>query len=260
MGVIVLARAPDERYQSAYELFKQGKRLIEIANELELPEGTVRRWKSTHKWDCERSDSKSERSQKKKGGQPGNKNAVGNNGGAPEQNKNAEKHGFFSKWLPEETAKIIGEIASENPLDILWDNILIQRAAIIRAQNIMLVTGKDEIIKEVVRTKVKSKVRETEKTTTTDNEEETEYAFQFAWDRQATFMNAQSRAMKTLEGMLKQYDEMVHKNWELATEEQKARIALIKKQASDGNTSDEETGIVLIADVIPDTEDGGVDG
>ena len=53
---------------------------------------------------------------------------------------------------------------------------------------------------------------------------------QQAWDKQASFMTAQSRAMKTLESMIKQYDEMLHKNWDLATEEQKARIEQLKAQ------------------------------
>jgi PBSX family phage terminase large subunit len=61
-----LARAPDERYDKAYELFKAGNKLVDIANQLNLPEGTVRRWKSTHKWGNERSEKKSERSEKKK--------------------------------------------------------------------------------------------------------------------------------------------------------------------------------------------------
>lgn len=50
----------------AYELYKNGMMLKEIAAQLDLPEGTVRRWKSTYKWDGERSDSKSERSDKKR--------------------------------------------------------------------------------------------------------------------------------------------------------------------------------------------------
>jgi phage terminase small subunit len=61
-----LPRAPDKRIEQAKELYLQGKKLIEIANQLNLPEGTVRRWKSTHKWDSERSDKNSERSEKKK--------------------------------------------------------------------------------------------------------------------------------------------------------------------------------------------------
>lgn len=60
-----MARAPDQRVQQAEAMFLTGKKLVEIANELNLPEGTVRRWKSTYKWESERSESKSERSDKK---------------------------------------------------------------------------------------------------------------------------------------------------------------------------------------------------
>ena len=46
-------------------MYLEGKKLVEIASQLNLPEGTVRRWKCTHKWDSERSDKNSERSQRK---------------------------------------------------------------------------------------------------------------------------------------------------------------------------------------------------
>jgi hypothetical protein len=57
-----VARSPDERYSEALKLFQSGMKLVDIASQLNLPEGTVRRWKSTHKWDSERSDKNSERS------------------------------------------------------------------------------------------------------------------------------------------------------------------------------------------------------
>ena len=139
-----MARAPDPRIEQARAMYLEGQKLVEIASQLNLPEGTVRRWKSTHKWESERSDKKSERSQKRKrGAQPKNQNAIGNNGGAPEQNKNAEKFGFFSKYLPEETVSIIQEMPSD-PLDVLWDQIQIAYAAIIRAQQIMYVRDRDD--------------------------------------------------------------------------------------------------------------------
>lgn len=51
----------------AYELYKSGMKLVDIAANLDVPPGTVRRWKSTHNWDGERSESvpkkKSERSE-----------------------------------------------------------------------------------------------------------------------------------------------------------------------------------------------------
>lgn len=213
-----MARAPNEKYNQAYELYKQGLKLVEIASQLSVPEGTVRRWKSTHKWDSERSDKKSERSDKNKGGQPKNKNALEH--GAPEENKNAERHGFFAKWLPEETMQIMGAIQTSNPLDLLWDNIQLQYTAIIRAQKLMYVKDQEDMSS----TKIGEGF--------SDSGSSEKWEIQQAWDKHATFLNAQSRAMKTLESMLKQYDELLHKNWELATEEQKVRIDMIKAQTN----------------------------
>ncbi len=218
-----MARAPDERYDKAYDLFKSGLKLVEIASQLNLPEGTVRRWKSTHKWNSERSDKNSERSDRKKGGQPGNKNADG----GPPGNRKAEKHGFFSKYLPEETFSIIQEIQQKDPLDILWENIQIAYAAIVRAQQIMHVKDKDDLTKELKRQKESSGEK--------SDSWEKEYELQFAWDKQANFLQAQARAQTTLNGMIKQYDELLHKNWDLATEEQKARIAVLKAKV-EGDT------------------------
>ena len=65
-----MARAPDKRIEQAKEMYLQGQRLVEIASQLEVPAGTVRRWKSTYHWDSEqqneRSEKKSERSESKK--------------------------------------------------------------------------------------------------------------------------------------------------------------------------------------------------
>nr|WP_288829489.1 phage terminase small subunit [uncultured Clostridium sp.] len=107
-----MARAPDERIKQAKAMYLKGMKLVEIASQLNLPEGTVRRWKSTHKWDNERSDKNSERSHKK-GPPAGNRNAVGNKGGAaPEKNKNAVKTGEFETLffdaLEEDEKRLIG--------------------------------------------------------------------------------------------------------------------------------------------------------
>ena len=90
-----MPRKLDERAVKAKEMYLNGKKLVEIASQLNLPEGTVRRWKSTYKWGNERSLNKTERSQRRKGGQPGNRNAVGHGGTGPPGNKNAVKTGEF---------------------------------------------------------------------------------------------------------------------------------------------------------------------
>lgn len=53
-----MARAPDKRIGQAKAMYLVGKKLVDIAEELGLPEGTVRRWKCTYHWDSERSDKK----------------------------------------------------------------------------------------------------------------------------------------------------------------------------------------------------------
>lgn len=60
-----MAKAPDEKIKKAEAMFHKGMKLVDIANQLGVPDGTVRRWKSTYKWDSERSDKKGERSNKK---------------------------------------------------------------------------------------------------------------------------------------------------------------------------------------------------
>ena len=68
--------------------------LKEFADRVGVPYGTVRNWKRIDQWD--------ESLERKRGGQPGNrnskgkKNAKGNHGGAPRENKNAEKDGAYS--------------------------------------------------------------------------------------------------------------------------------------------------------------------
>ena len=225
-----MARAPDPRIEQAKVMYLEGQKLVEIASQLNLPEGTVRRWKCTHKWDSERSEKKSERSDRR-GAPKGNKNAVG--GGAPEQNKNAEKFGFFSKYLPEETVSIIQEMPTDS-LDVLWDQIQIAYAAIIRAQQIMYVRDRDDMTKEK----------------TMSGETADAWEVQQAWDKQGKFLQAQARAQSELRSLIKQYDELLHKRWDLATEEQKARIVQIKAQTDKLKGTDNDAELNRLDEVL----------
>jgi phage terminase small subunit len=191
------------------------RQLKDIAAELQVSEEQIRKWKNQDKWDKVTLPNAKGNVTNHKGAPAGNQNAVGH--GAPKQNKNAEKYGFFSKYLPEETVSIIQEMPTD-PLDILWDQVQIAYAAIIRAQSIMYVRDQ----KDVTITKIGHKDGETVT--------EERWEVQQAWDKHGNFLQAQARAQKTLEGLIKQYDELLHKNWELASEEQKARIAVLKSQ------------------------------
>lgn len=133
----------------------------------------------------------------------------GKSTGAPpakmKKNTNANKHGLFAKYLPQETMEIMADINTMKPIDILWMNIQMQFASIIRAQQIMFVKDRED------RTEVlkKLKVENVEtKQGMTQIPFEKEYELQHAWDKQATFMNSLSRSMGELRNMLKQFVEM----------------------------------------------------
>ena len=235
-----MARAPDEKIEQAKAMYRKGMKLVEIASQLNLPEGTVRRWKCTHKWDSERSERKSERSERKKGGQPGNKNATG-----PPGNKNAEKYGFFSKYLPEETREIFSAIEQADPLDLLWHQIQLAYAAIIRAQRIAYVKDRQDKTIERIEEKSGNVIGE-------------KWEVQQAWDKQNDFLKAQSRAQSELRSMIKQYDEMLHRNWEMATEEQRVRIEAMKAKAQlneEAGTADDGFLEALAGSAVEDWAD-----
>ncbi|MGO4952015.1 phage terminase small subunit [Paenibacillus sp. DRB1-1] len=212
--------------------------LTDLADKHGIKYPTIKSRKQRQGWDKDASDSikdasnVKDASQKRRGppkgsrnaaghGAPkGNKNALGNSGGAggPYGNDKAVTHGFFRKFLPDDTAEIMDAIEDRSPLDMIWDQIMIQYAAILRAQQIMFVKDSEDVTKVLIES--------------ADNafggSEKWEY--QHAWDKHATFMNAQSRAMTTLQGLIKRYEEMCRLGY--ADEEQQLRISKLKAEVA----------------------------
>lgn len=208
-------RSPDS--YRAEEMYKQGMKLVEIASQLNISEGTVRSWKNRYNFDGKSTATLQKNNRnvaKRKPGAPkGNKNAVGH--GAPKGNQNAVKHGLFSRYLPEDTREIFYSLDTADPLDLLWDQIKLAYTAIMRAQQIMHVRDQKDKTIEKVEEKDGNVIGE-------------RWEVQQAWDKQASFLQAQAKAQKELTTMIKQYEELLHKNWDLATKEQKARIRQLK--------------------------------
>ncbi|MCY8995781.1 phage terminase small subunit [Bacillus inaquosorum] len=212
-----------EKHIQAYKDYVKGMKYKDLAEKYGVSVNTIKSWKQRHGWERKKGASSEKRVHTKKGGQPGNKNALGNKGGAaPLRNQNAVTHGFFCKFLPEETISIMEGIQERSPVDMIWDQIQIQYAAIIRAQKIMFVSDKGEMIKELK--KKKSVLSETNEV------EEEEYEFQFSWDRHATFLNAQSRAMAELRNLIKQFDELAHTEDERRLKLEHMRLNINKKK------------------------------
>ncbi|MEC0520954.1 phage terminase small subunit [Bacillus inaquosorum] len=212
-----------EKHIQAYKDYLKGMKYKDLAEKYGVSVNTIKSWKQRHGWQRKKGAPLKKGVHTKKVGAPsGNKNALGNNGGAPHRNQNAATHGFYSKFLPEETLSIMEEIQECSFVDIIWNQIQIQYAAIIRAQKIMFVSDKQEMIKELK--KKKSVLSETNEV------EEEEYEFQFSWDRHATFLNAQSRAMAELRNLIKQFDELAHAEDERRLKLEHMRLNINKKK------------------------------
>lgn len=230
----------------------QGMKYKELAEKYEVSINTIKSWRKRHGWNRKGVHPKDEKgcTQTKKTGAPlGNKNAVGNSGnknpkwgnknavghGPPQGNHNAMTHGFFRKHFPEDVADLAAEIMEKNPIDMLWENITIQYTAIIRAQRLMFVTDQEDITKEVKKEK------------STDSGEEIEYEIQFAWDKHATFLNAQSRAMSTLSSLIRDFDKLAN-----IDDERRAKLNLmnaqidkIRNELKDDNPAEDKIGQYL---------------
>ncbi len=196
----------------------------ELADKHNIKASTIRSRKNREKWQrnatkknaTQRKDVATLNKRKVQTNRSGNPNPVCK---FPKRNRAAVKHGFFSKYIPKDSLDIMNELQDDSPIDMLWNQIIIQYAAIIRAQKIMYVENKNEIIKELKKEKE------------TDHGIEREYEFQFAWDRQATFLNAQSRAMSELRSLIKQFNETAHEDDERKMKLEQIQLGINKTQA-----------------------------
>lgn len=236
-----MARPRNPKRDEAFQMWldSKGQMLLkDIADQLELSDSQIRKWKNQDKWgDHLKSNvnkSNGNVTKRSRGAPIGNNNAKGH--GAPKQNQNATTHGFFAKFLPEETIEIMEAMNERSPADLIWDQIQIQYAAIIRAQRIMHVESKDEMIKELKKHK------------DTEWGEEVEYEFQFAWERQAQLLTAQSRAIGELRSSIRQFVEMADQDDERRLKLQQMQLGIDKtkleiEKIQSGDTISQESEI-----------------
>lgn len=242
-----------QKHELAQEDYMQGMKYKDIAEKHDVSVNTVKSWKTRYKWDRKGVHTNNEkvRTQKKTGAPINNKNAVGNSGnknpkwgnknavghGPPKGNDNAVTHGFFRKHFPEDVADLAAEIMEKNPIDMLWENITIQYTAIIRAQRLMFVTDQEDMTKEIKKEK------------SSESGEEIEYEIQFAWDKHATFLNAQSRAMSTLSSLIRDFDKLANIDDERRMKLEQMKLGIEKTKAEveklSGNENDGPIEIVV---------------
>ncbi|CQR74154.1 some similarities to phage-related terminase small subunit homolog yqaS [Sporomusa ovata] len=139
-------------------------------------------------------------------------------------------------------------------MEILWENIVLQYGIIARAQRLMFVRDQNDLTKVLKREKESSGLH--------SDSWEKEYQLQFAWDKHATLLKAQSVAMKTLDGLLARYDELLRS--EKTTEEQQLRIdklrseiAKLKGEDGDPEADGGENFVEALKGKVPEVWDNG---
>lgn len=218
--------AYDEKIKKKVQnLYEKGVSFKEISAQYKVSAKTVKRWADKYKWFSEKCPEKMSKTKRKV-----DKICIGKL-----QNTNAVKHGLFSKYLPAETLELVGNIEMMSPLDILWENICLKYAAIIRSQKIMFVKDANDVTKRM----------------TMDGAEATSYQYTEAYEKQASFLIAQSRAMGTLMSLIKQYDELCRS--ELVTDEQRLRIEKLKMELAKAHDSDGPIKVEIV-DNVPNME------
>ena len=214
----------DEKIKKdVYQDYCTGLKLKDIAEKYNISLNTLKSWIKRYKWSKDKMRTpkvhpKQNEIQKKS---------------ALNKNTNAVKHGLFAKYLPKETLELVGAIETMSPLDILWENICLKYAAIIRSQKLMYVEDANDCTKRI-----------------TLEGEAIAYQYTEAYEKQASFLIAQSRAMGTLMNLIKQYEELCRSDF--ATEEQKLRIEKLKTEIS--KVKEDEPIKATIIDNIPDVE------
>lgn len=218
-------RSPNR--DKAYEIYESNRGKIslnDIADMLNEKTSNIYSWKNKDNWD-----------RKLKG-----------DVGAPKGNLNGLKNGmycdpekrlpseFIKKWFPIGFKKAYEDSTNMgiSKLDKLGHSIDMLWARILVSQKITQVKNKSDMTKELKREKNQyGKNPSIEK----------EYEIQFAWDKENSSLDTYSKAMERLTNMIDKYEKLLHANWDLATEEQKARIEKLKVEVS--KASDNEWDI-----------------
>jgi len=220
-------------HEEAKALYDSGMSLADIAKQLDTPHSTVKTWKRREQWDSDSkvnpdSDSTQNPARVKPGCRP------------PFQlrNQDAVIHGLFARYLPEETRDIVEQMKDRKPIDILYDQIQLAYAAILRAQQLMYVRDQQDV--------TTTKVGESYGMTSSEK-----WEVQQPWDKHGSFLTAQAKAQASLTNMIKQYEEMSH--YELVAEEQRAKIeqikATTKKLQEAQDSSDQASRVVIHYDI-----------
>ncbi|MDR0884683.1 MAG: terminase [Oscillospiraceae bacterium] len=230
------ARDPTVR-EKAHEDFLAGMPFPAIADRHGVALSTVKSWAQRH-WYKNDPQRKPKPQPKLKCGAPkGSKNAKLGVKGAHEGEQRALTHGMRSRYLPAETLEIMADLCN-SPKELLWFQIEMLCANIVRAQRIMHVASADDH-------NVLIAMEASGKTGVT-----TAYEHKRAADKYATFLAAHSRAVSELRSCLKLYVELDGKAQDgLDTKDWREQLIALATRHKDAQTAQ-------AVEVINDVQDG----
>lgn len=180
-----MPRAPSEKMIEAEKLYNGGMAMVEIAKKLGVSDGTVRSWKNRYGWgdkskknkcNVAKKESKTNATlqKKKRGGQPGNKNAKGGSGNPnPNPPPDMTKHGgyvpVFMDALYEDEQDLIANVPEDTEQQLMEQIQLfsIRERRILKAINKYREQKGDVSVADITRFEDKRSFK--------DKEEEAEY-------------------------------------------------------------------------------------
>lgn len=233
-----------DNYKLAEIDYSDGMKYKDIAAKYDVSINTVKSWKKRHEWFRGRGAHKDKGVHTKRGGaMPGNSHAKGNKGNkeatAPKGNDNATVHGLYAKHLPDGLKELMNVVEQQSPVDMLWQQIVIQYTTIIRSQEIMWVSdSSDDLEKE-------------SSWSSGEGGSSSSTKLMYAYERQESFIKAQSRAMTTLSGLIKQFVSFTDEQ-----DERRAKLQLMQAQVAkvESETKANPTQTTYIVDDLEDLE------
>lgn len=258
-----------EQKKEAKKLYRKGWKLKDIAQKINVPQGTVRRWKAEEGWDGEQPNKKSERSPnartkkanaRQRAPDPKNRPGPEEDGAAEETSELSDKQRLFCQLY----------VRSFNATTAYQKAYACTRASAMTNGSRLL---KNDKVKTEIEHLKKEKVSRLLLSENDVFEKMVEIAFSdmtdyVRFDGSVVLLNDSDEVDGTLITEVKQgkdgitvklADKMKALLWladhmDLATEEQRARIDLLKKQAQ-SDIEEENTGIVMIMPTMEGEEE-----
>lgn len=222
-----------EKAFKIYELHKGNILLKEISAELEEKLSNIKSWKRIDKWD------NSLGIEKKRGGQKGNKNSIGNNGGAPIGNFNSVKTGVYMQEYKFNIPEAITKILSKNKIDFIRQTYndshidRLNRGIVLLESEIYDTMQKQQVENNKDHTRVLKRSYKGDYTVE-------EYEIKLAEDKQNDYMNTISKSMSNLANLIDKKARIEH----LEIRKELDSI-LLKEKQEESNNGESKVNIII---------------